>query len=347
MAKRFCLPKGACMALWLALASMPAPVIPAYAQGSSVGSGEHRSSVPRHEAVRVQSGRVVLAATLVVPVGEGPHPAAVLVSGAQAGVFEPSYPLVQRLAGDGIAVLVLGKRGVGESTGSWKRESFEQRAEDVERAVELLRNRPEIDAQQVGLIGHSQGGWIVQLVAAADPGIAFVAMLAGPGQTVFDQILTDEQIHLERRGTPPEAVDRRIRRLRKQLGVLTATAPVCRALRAHYLCHIIRFDPTPALEQIRMPVLAVYGELDPEVPPVPNVELVSSALARAGNRDVTIHVFPQANHQFWIARTGLRDEYVVLERQFVPGYLDMVSGWVRNHAGLPRPSGSADGAEHE
>jgi uncharacterized protein len=311
-----------------AVAVLLSSAMPANAQDSILPQGAPDHSTPRHEAVRVQSGRVVLAATLVVPAGERPHPAVVLVSGAQDGVYAPSHPLVQRLASDGIAVLVLGKRGVGESTGNWRRESFEQRAEDVERALELVRSRPEIDARRVGLIGHSQGGWIVQLVAAANPDIPFVVMLAGPGQTVFDQILTDERIHLERRGTAPEVVERKNRRLRKLLRALSATAPACRAVRAHYLCHIIRFDPTPALEQVRMPVLALYGELDPEVPPVPNVELVSAALERAGNPDVTIHIFPQTNHLFWIARTGLRDEYMQLRQEFAPGFLDLVSGWI-------------------
>jgi pimeloyl-ACP methyl ester carboxylesterase len=90
--------------------------------------------------------------------------------------------------------------------------------------------------------------------------------------------------------------------------------------------------PTPALEQIRVPVLAVYAELDPEVPPEPNVALLSAALARAGNTAVTIHVFPQANHLFWVARTGLRDEYTSLREEYVPGYLDMVGGWILQRA---------------
>jgi uncharacterized protein len=313
---------GYAVALWLGFAT------PLYAQDAVTARSAPDPIRPRHEAVRVQSGRVVLAATLVLPAGDQPHPAVVLVSGAQDGVYAPSHPLVQRLARDGIAVLVLGKRGVGESTGNWRRESFEQRAEDVERALGMVRGRSEIDARRVGLIGHSQGGWIAQLVAAANPDIPFVVLLAGPGQTVFDQILTDERIHLERRGTAPEVVEQKNRRLRKQLRALSATAPVCRAIRAHYLCHIIRFDPTPAIERMRMPVLALYGELDPEVPPVPNVELVSGALERAGNRDVRIHVFPQTNHLFWIARTGLRDEYMQLEEEYAPGFLDLVSGWI-------------------
>jgi uncharacterized protein len=281
------------------------------------------------DKIRVHSGKVVLAATLVLPAGGGPHPSAVLVSGARDGVFRPSHPLVQRLANDGLAVLVLGKRGVGESTGDWRRESFEQRADDVQRAVEWLRSRSEIDPHRVGLIGHSQGGWIVQLVAARDPEIGFAVMLAGPGQTVFDQILTDERIHLERRGHPPEVVEQRVARLRRQLRALSAVAPVCRTVRAHYLCHVIRFDPVPALERVRIPVLALYAELDPEVPPEPNLELVSRAWARAGNTDVTVRVFPRANHQFWIARTGLRDEYRELQEEFVPGFFDTISGWIR------------------
>jgi uncharacterized protein len=306
-------------------------------QAYSAVDGVAATAGHRQEPIRIQVDRAVLAASLVAPRGDGPHPAAVVVPGAGEGLIHPSHPLVQRLADEGIAVLVLGKRGVGESTGSWRRESFQQRADDVQRAVERLRERPEIDAARIGLIGHSQGGWIVQLVAAQRPDVRFLVLLAGPGQTVYDQILTDERIHLERRGTPPAAVERRIGRLRWQLGALRAAAPACRAVRAHYLCHVIRYDPTPALERIHLPVLALFAELDPMVPPEPNVELVTAALERAGNRDVTVHVLTGANHDFMEARTGLRDEYPSLSRRYVDGFVDTVAAWVGDRVGPTPP----------
>jgi hypothetical protein len=86
--------------------------IPANAHDRVNPQSVSETARPHHEAVRVQSGRLVLAATLVLPAGEQPHPAVVLASGAQDGVYAPSHLLVQRLAHDGIAVLVLGKRGV-------------------------------------------------------------------------------------------------------------------------------------------------------------------------------------------------------------------------------------------
>jgi hypothetical protein len=115
-----------------ALALLLGFTTPTYAQDAVTPGSAPDPLRPRHEAVRVHSGSVVLAATLVLPVREQSHPAVVLVSGAQDSVYAPSHPLVQRLARDEIAVLVLGKRGVGESTGNWRRASFEQRAEDDE-----------------------------------------------------------------------------------------------------------------------------------------------------------------------------------------------------------------------
>lgn len=297
----------------------------------------------REEAVRIRTRGAVLAATLVLPDGSGPHAAAVVVPGAGEGLIAPSHPLVRRLAREGTAVLVLGKRGVGESTGDWRRESFHQRALDVEEGLALLEARPDVDGRRMGVIGHSQGGWIGQIVAARNPGLRFLVLLAGPAQTVRDQIVTDERIHLERRGNPPEVVESRTRSLRRQLGLLSATAPVCRVLRAHYLCHVIRHDPMPVIERIRVPVLAAFAELDPMVPPEPNARLLAEGLRRAGNADVTVHVFAAANHDFRVAQTGLRDEYPHLREEYVPGFIDLVSGWVRERTAGRGAAGQAPG----
>jgi uncharacterized protein len=279
-------------------------------------------------AVHVESGRYRLAAALLLPEAAGPSPAVVFISGSRDALYSPTDSLPRRLVADGIAVLMLGKRGVGESTGDWRRESFDDRATDVLAAVEFLRRDSRIDATRVGLVAHSQGGWVAQAAAARDESIAFVVLLAGPGQSVRDQILTDERLHMLRRGADERTVDRRIARLRWQLGTLAATAPACRLLRAHYLCHIINFDPAGALARVRAPVLAVYGELDPMVPPDPNAELVRAGLERAGNGDVTILTFPAANHLFWEARTGLRDEYMQLEPRYVAGFVDTIAEWI-------------------
>src|SRR5262249_41612675 len=72
-------------------------------------------------------------------------------------------------------------RGVGGSTGSVPNSTTADSAEDVRAGVAFLKGRKEIDAAQIDLSGHSEGGALAPLVASRSKDIAFVVLLAGPG----------------------------------------------------------------------------------------------------------------------------------------------------------------------
>lgn len=277
-----------------------------------------------------------LGATLLIPGPPHPVPAAVIVPGSgplprDGGRRFPIYRLIaEHLATRGIAALIYDKRGVGRSSGRWDRETFDDRADDVAALVHWLRGQPAINPRAVGLIGHSQGGYVAPLVADRPVGVAFIVMLAGPAQSVRDQTLVHEELEGLRNGTPPREVRRRVRGLARALAAAATLAPLCRALRAHYICYVVRYDPAPALGRLRVPVLAVFGALDTQVPPEHNAAPLAARLAAAGNPDVTVRVFPGASHWFAAAVTGTtaefrRQDYVP---RFVPGFLETVSGWI-------------------
>jgi uncharacterized protein len=301
------------------------------AQVVEAGAGVAQRTTAASEPVRIPVDGAVLAGTLLIPSAAAPHPAVVLVPGARESRFLPG--VAEHLAANGIAVLDLAKRGVDGSTGRWDRQSFEGRAADIVAAIAFLGSRRDIDAARIGLVGHSQGGWIVQMVAAQRPDVAFLVLLAAPAQTVRDQILTYERIQHERRGVPPARVDRKVASLQRQLAIARSAGPVCRALRAHYVCHIIGLDPASRLERITVPVLALYGEVDPMVPPELNVPLLCAAFGRSGHADVTIRVLPRANHDFLEATTGLPEEYHGLRRTHVDGFLPMIQEWIAAQVG--------------
>src|SRR5699024_8191913 len=56
-------------------------------------------------------------------------------------------------------------------------------AEDVEASIQFLRNHPNIQSNNIGLIGHSEGGIIAPMVASRDQAISFIVLLAAPGMT--------------------------------------------------------------------------------------------------------------------------------------------------------------------
>ena len=138
--------------------------------------------------VALEGGAGTLAGTLMVPEGAGPHPAALLVSGAGAqdrnavlSGHERFVVLGDHLARRGIAVLRLDDRGVGGSEGDLLQTRLDDLAEDASRALDWLARQPEIAADRVGLVGGSEGGLTSILTADRRPGTAFAVLLSTPG----------------------------------------------------------------------------------------------------------------------------------------------------------------------
>ena len=85
-----------------------------------------------------------------------------------------------------------------------------------------------------------------------------------------------------------------------------------------WMRYFLAFDPRPALEKIRVPVLALNGELDVQVDAKQNLTAIATALDKGGNRNVNVHGLPKHNHLFQRAKTGLVNEYAVIEETISP-----------------------------
>ena len=151
------------------------------------------------EEIEFQSGELKLAGTLTLPEGEGPFPVFVLISGSGAQTrdeeiygFKIFGILADYLTRNGIAVLRYDDRGVGSSEGNLTESTSEDLSGDVLAAVEYLKERPEIDMAQIGLIGHSEGGYIAPMTAARSEDIAMIILLSGPAmpgeEVIYDQL---------------------------------------------------------------------------------------------------------------------------------------------------------------
>jgi pimeloyl-ACP methyl ester carboxylesterase len=99
---------------------------------------------------------------------------------------------------------------------------------------------------------------------------------------------------------------------------------------------MVEFDPGPAWEKVHCPVLAIYGEKDTSLPSEKNLPIIRRGLEKAGNRDVTIKVFPRADHGLITSETGGPKEAKERSKarkpgdgpDFTPGYLDLMTDWL-------------------
>lgn len=174
-----------------------------------------------------EKGNFMLAGTLTIPEGEGPFPAAVLVTGSgsqnrneEIMGHKPFLVIADHLSRNGIAVLRYDDRGVGGSKGNPLNATSADFATDAEAALKYLQTRDEIIPSSTGIIGHSEGGLIAPIVATWNPETAFIVSLAGMGVT--GERITEMQSRMisEANGMDDAEIEKNIKTNHRLLAVL-------------------------------------------------------------------------------------------------------------------------------
>jgi uncharacterized protein len=230
-----------------------------------------------------------------------------------------------------IAAASFDKRGVGESSGDWRDTDPAEQAADVAAQLACLRAISDLDSEKIGLFGHSQGGWVVLEVAAADPSIAFVVTNSGPGVTMASQERYATEAHLRSSGASDEAVTAALDKHDALVGLVRdgADFETVAALagddgpgpRDAAELELVRrwfdHDPRPALERIACPILAIYGENDLLVPVDESVSVFRAA--RGGSPlGCEVVILPAADHRLQVGEPMV----------FHPAYLPTLAGWI-------------------
>ncbi len=265
----------------------------------------------------------------------------------------------------GVAVLRYDDRGVGGSTGGrWDSYTTADYATDVTSAIRFLKSRSEIDPSKIGLIGHSEGGIIGPMVASKSRDVAFVVMLGGTGCTGAELLPRQVRLLETADSTPVEKVEEDVARMEKIASIAgsgkdsveianelkeylsstysewgaafrksgaDSTQLIDRqvaAFDAPWFRFFMTYDPIPALERVRCPVLAMGGSLDFQVPAKDNLTLIGNALKTGGNNDYTTRLMPGLNHVFQHAATGSESEYSRIEETFSPEALKLMGDWI-------------------
>jgi uncharacterized protein len=151
-------------------------------------SGTMKSFIEHEVRIEVHADALHLSGTLTLPVSVTPCPAVLLVPGSGKNDrdetvcgHKPFRLWADAFAQAGIAVLRLDDRGTGGSGGDKDQCTHADLLRDIRLALAFLRERPEVDARRVGVLGHSEGGLLASMAAAADPAMAFLVLLAAPG----------------------------------------------------------------------------------------------------------------------------------------------------------------------
>lgn len=311
---------------------------------------------------------VHLAGTLTLPQGKGPFPAAILITGSGQQDrdetlvgHKPFWVIADYLSRRGIAVLRIDDRGVGKSTGDVAKATSADFATDANAAFAYLRTRKDINAKAIGFIGHSEGGMIGPIAMSTNKAVAFLVMMAGPGTDNVQLMLSQRRLIGASIGQSDAEMDRAApvyAALYRAIGsgatyeegqaaalaVLTPQAMAALGappstnpklflaqMGTPWFRYFFQYDPAPNLRTIKVPVLAINGSLDRQVPPKENLAAIKAALK--DNRDVTIVEIPNLNHLFQTAKTGAVGEYDQIEETVAPVALDTMANWINARFG--------------
>jgi pimeloyl-ACP methyl ester carboxylesterase len=315
--------------------------------------------------------KIVLAGTLTLPEKDGSFPSVILISGSgpqnrdeELLGHKPFLILADHLTKNGIAVLRFDDRGTAESTGDFKTATSLDFARDVEFAIKYLQTRKEINKNQIGLIGHSEGGIIAPMVAAESKDIKFIVLLAGTGIR-GDQLLLLQQELIGKASGISDADLQKAKVINKGAFDLVLKSSNTDSLRIELTSYIkqaikdnpesekpagmseddyvklqvnqltspwmkyfIKYNPAPILEKVKCPVLAINGEKDLQVPAKINLDTIKKALEKGGNENVTTKELSNLNHLFQECKTGSPSEYATIEQTFSPIALEETSNWI-------------------
>lgn len=315
-------------------------------------------------------GPVTLAGTFSRPANAGRFPVVILISGSgpqnrddEMACHKPFLYLADYFARNGIATLRYDDRGVNASGGDYSQSDIYDFANDVRAAMAYLKTRKDVDSTRIGLLGHSEGAAVAQIVAAGDPRVAFLISMAGPG--LPGRELIDQQVILSGRvaGEPDSTIRQQLDAFRPYFDLLEketdmsvlklkATAILQEryqnappAVKAHEtesdfvntilqanlapeVLSVLRYKPLNYLRRIKCPVMAINGASDVQLDAASNLEAIQRSLRENGNMLVTARSFAGLNHLFQRCQSCTVAEYGELEQTMDPMVPEFITHWI-------------------
>jgi len=251
-----------------------------------------------------------LPGTLSLPNGVAAAPAVILVHGSgpqdrdeSLGPNRPFRDLAAGLATKGIAVLRYDKRTkvYPESFAQLKNPTVkEETLDDVSLAIGFLKARPEIDARRITVIGHSLGGMLAARIAAINPSVARIVILAGATRNLADITVAQVEYLAGLNGPIDHSDAEQIRRLKAEAARVRAARPGDEGppffgAPLSYWADLNAYDPAEAAASLTIPMLILQGGRDYQVT-TEDFDRFRSALRAHAN--VACHLLPKLNHLF-------------------------------------------------
>jgi uncharacterized protein len=295
----------------------------------------------RAEEVQVQTKEGYhLAGTITTPLNIlAPFPAVVLISGSSPSDrdcmssrdritknYRPFFQIADALSRRGLVVLRMDDRGVGCSKGGDIYDAtIHDRADDIREGINFLRGLDEIDKTRIGLLGISEGGSIGPIIAASDPSIRALVIMAGTAINGWE--ILEYQCRYEVNRNRKLSKRERNRICSEKIEYWKKVEKENK--RGRHFNYFLNYNPLKIARKVSCPVLILHGNRDAAVP-VQNALLLAKVMRENGNEDVTLDILKNYNHLFLKDPDGRISHYVKLlenTNQISDEVLTMIADW--------------------
>lgn len=311
----------------------------------------------KEERITFKNGDINLGGTLILPATKGSFPVLIVTPGDYGTNRNQLRLWAHAYASRGIAALIFDSRGSGESTGAVNSSSFSDLANDVLAGVQSLKTRDDINPRQIGLFGFSNSAFTVSLAASRSKDVSFLVLQSFVGVLPWKQesFRAERQLRVDdfpesvvkqgadfmrlkyevaRTGKGWEQIQAIMGQARGERWLAYTNPPsTLERLRRVYET-AMTYDPVPALENLHIPVLAIWGDRDTYLPVPETVALFKQAMAKAGNKNHVIKIYPNYNHSLLDSERGSPSTGGT-EKNFPAGFWKMKTDWLLKHVSPP------------
>jgi uncharacterized protein len=304
--------------------------------------------------LEIQLGETRLGGILTRPAGAVGQSATVLIlhgsgasdrNGDAGGLRLGTYRrLAHAAARSGVNVIRWDKRGSREEHRELDQPiTHEDFVADAVAWIDLLRAREGIDPDCFFVMGHSEGGLIAPLVAAASPSVQGLIMLGAGPSSLAELMRVQLPLVLRAHGATEDEIAAGVRsqdalfqviesgKDKELPGGIFGDEDASAWFRAH-----LAYDPGEAFAHVDRPLLFLFGAQDLQVPPSEALQLKE----RFGDSpDVTVRVIDDMDHMLSgvVTEPGM-GSYSDPDRPLSGALLDVLDGWLaERRCGLGEP----------
>jgi uncharacterized protein len=276
---------------------------------------------------------------------------------------KPFLVIADYLARNGIGCLRFDDRGVGKSTGSFQTASLEDFASDVNACVNYLIDDQRFVGHKIGVAGHSEGGMHALIAAKSNKKIQFIVELASVGTTGGEVLAEQNYLVYKSNGSSEEvglwaketitgicgilaahSADKALDPLSKYIDTRYALAPkavteetnlsnykmgILMMLNNDWGRQFLGFRASTYLTKIKVPILAINGSKDIQVPPIENQAGFAKGFSKKSLPQSKAIVIEGLNHLFQTCTTCTISEYGELEETISDRVLKEMTVWIK------------------